>query len=113
MLLKDNQGTHLIQKIINKFEDDKVTYVFNLILNNFDAITNASGGVCVLKELMKKFKEKNKNEEVRILLAAILQKLDFIIQNPFGNYVIQYAIEVNLNFLSVFQYDLYLKMCVG
>lgn len=48
----------------------------------------------MLKELMKRFKEKMKNEEVRILLAAILKNLDFIIQNPFGNYVVQYAIEV-------------------
>lgn len=64
-------------------------------MKNFQIIANNSGGVCVIKEIMKRFQENKKfGNEINLFISCVNKNLDFIIQNPFGNYVIQNMIEV-------------------
>jgi len=57
---------------------------------NFVEIVNHTSGVCIAKAAMSKFKDDI--NKVKNFSALISQHFDNIVQNPFGNYAVQFAI---------------------
>lgn len=82
----------MIKKIISRFSEEKLTFVFESLLEHFLPIVNHQYGLCVLKDLMTKFKANH--EKSGMILRKIMAHLDEIIQDPYGNYAIQHAIDV-------------------
>eukprot|EP00825_Cyclidium_porcatum_P036285 TRINITY_DN3820_c0_g1_i7.p1 TRINITY_DN3820_c0_g1~~TRINITY_DN3820_c0_g1_i7.p1 ORF type:complete len:670 (+),score=108.03 TRINITY_DN3820_c0_g1_i7:120-2129(+) len=73
-LTLDNQGTHLIKKIITRFSDENVTFIFNSLLPNFIDIVNHQAGLCVLKDIMTRFK--NDQTKKMQIISLIDQNID-------------------------------------
>ncbi|CAD8126428.1 unnamed protein product [Paramecium sonneborni] len=91
-LTLDNQGTHLIKKIITRFSEDRLHHIFHKLMDRFILIVNHQFGLCVLKDLITKFK--NNPDKSNIIINKIKEHLEEIVQDPFGNYGVQHAIDI-------------------
>jgi glutaredoxin len=88
------QGTHVIEKMLNLFEEWRLQHVYEAIIRNFLFLTNNSNGLCVIKKIIAKAQ----NLETQMILRKILADNALtLVQNPYGNYAIQAALEV-INF---------------
>ncbi|CAD8182548.1 unnamed protein product [Paramecium octaurelia] len=91
-LTLDSQGTHLIKKIIARFSEDRLNLIFSKLMEKFIQVVNHQFGLCVLKDLITKFK--NNQEKCNFILIKMRDQLDDIVQDPFGNYGVQHVIDV-------------------
>jgi len=87
----DEYATYVLQKIISIIPDNKRIRLNNIIIENAKELSLNANSVFVLK----KFIMTTTIEENKIRLMNAIKKYFLIIsQNPFGNYVIQYLLEV-------------------
>lgn len=91
VLTLDSQGTHLIKKIITRFSVEYVMIIFDSLLPNFLDIVNHQSGLCVLKDIITRFK--GDQAKKKVILSLLDSKIDLIVQNPYGNYAIQHVID--------------------
>jgi len=61
-------------------------------MDYFIQVVNHQYGLCVLKDIMTKYK--GNSDKTAMILRKMLQHLDEIIQDPYGNYAIQHAMDV-------------------
>jgi hypothetical protein len=89
----DVYGTHVLEKILSSFNYDKyLIHISNFILENFVFLVNNSNGLCIVKkEILLEYK--NKNDNFKELKQLIIENSLILIQNPFGNYALQMAID--------------------
>ena len=90
MLAIDQQGTHIIQKIITSFTEINRQYVFNEIQDAFLYVSKNSHGLCVIKKLVANTSNTNNRES---LVEFISQNAIELIQDPYGNYAVQEVME--------------------
>jgi F0F1-type ATP synthase delta subunit len=83
-------GTHVMQKIVSCLNENERQHINGLILTNFHRLVFDSNGICVLK----KFINGNESPEIRRTVVEKLQQNALeIIQNPFGNYIVQHVFD--------------------
>jgi hypothetical protein len=86
----DVNGTHVIQKVISCIPEKDREFINKTVLENISKLIFDSNGICVLK----KFINANQDPEKRKFLLDIITKNALeIVQNPFGNYLIQHIFE--------------------
>ncbi len=90
----DIYGTHVIEKILSIFNYEKhIIHISNFILDNFISLVNNSNGLCIVKkEIIIEYKRKN-GENFKKLKQLLIDNSLLLIQNPFGNYALQLAID--------------------
>jgi hypothetical protein len=87
------QGTHVIEKMLNLFEEWRLPHVYETIIKNFLFLTNNSNGLCVIKKIIARAQ----TSESQIMIRNILSDNALVlVQNPYGNYAIQSALEVKI-----------------
>ena len=89
-LCLDIYGTHVLEKILNCFEYEFVKPIMKFILDNFLFLANNANGLCVIK---KEIVCENKKENFEQLKKEIVTHALVLIQNPYGNYALQTAID--------------------
>ena len=89
-LCLDVYGTHVLEKILNCFEYEFVRPLMSFILDNFLFLANNANGLCVVK---KEIICENKKENFEQLKKEIITHALVLIQNPYGNYALQTAID--------------------
>ena len=82
----DQQGTHIIQKIISCLSEDYRQFVFDEVVDGFKTVSKTSHGLCVIKRLIA---NTQKLENRQKLIDYISEKAIELAQDPYGNYVIQ------------------------
>jgi len=86
----NSNGTHIIQKIISCFEEEKREFLNDFIIENLSKMCNNANGISVIQ----KFINQNRNEDVKSRIIKQFQKECLeIVQDPYGNYAIQYAFD--------------------
>ena len=90
----DVYGTHVLEKIISTFNYDKhLIHISKFIIDNFISLVNNSNGLCIVKkEIILEYQRKN-GEIFPKLKKLLLDNSLTLIQNPFGNYALQMAID--------------------
>ena len=90
----DVYGTNVLEKIISTFNYEKhLIYISKFIIDNFIALVNNSNGLCIVKkEILLEYQRKN-GELFRKLKQHLIDNAIILIQNPFGNYALQMAID--------------------
>ena len=84
-LINDLNGIHIIEKLI-LIKSKCIQLIFNTISNNIEQIAiTREGSIFIIKKLFDLLDENN----LIFLLNSINQKLDKIITNQYGNYLIQ------------------------
>ena len=90
-LALDIQGNHVIQKLINAVNYKNIDFIYQPLVENFLHVATHSSGSLVFKQLIIKV-EKNINMKTTII-HLVCQEMENLVQDPYGNYVIQYALE--------------------
>ena len=89
----DVYGAHVIEKIIINFDYEKhLDYILNFISDNFLFLSNNSNGLCIVKKTIT-LEYKYKGERFNKMKNNLKQKALELIQNPYGNYALQTAID--------------------
>lgn len=92
-LATDIYGTHVLEKAMICFEYLIIKDISSYILDNFIYFANNPNGLCVAKKLIfLEYKNMNFPKLKKIMLENSIQ----LIQNPYGNYAIQIAIDVRI-----------------
>jgi hypothetical protein len=92
-LTLDPYGTHVIEKVVSCFKEDYIDFIYNFVINNFMKLANHSNGLCVVKKIII---HALKGETFEKLKDLLISNAMILIQNPYGNYAIQVAFDVNL-----------------
>jgi len=86
----DGYSTHAVQKILTLVKEESREAINKIILQNFIELVLDQNGICVAKKFVSGNSEQNIRK--KILECVSLNGID-IIQNPFGNYIIQYMLD--------------------
>lgn len=91
-LINDLNGNHVIQKCIFKFPSTKFGFIINAIIENDNIITISTHkhGCCVLQKLLNVCTL----EQICTISWKIIQYLSGLINDQFGNYIIQFLLDI-------------------
>lgn len=91
----DTYGCHVVEKIVQCFNEDLISFIYRLSMENFMLMSNNANGLCVIKKVLI---HTSKNETIEIFKRLIIENCIYLIQNPYGNYTIQIVLDVNFFF---------------
>lgn len=89
-LIQDLNGNHVIQKCLNRLSAEDAEFIFLAVGNNCVAVGTHRHGCCVLQRCIDHasgFQKAN-------LIRKITDHAFHLVQDPFGNYVLQYIVDL-------------------
>ncbi|KAL7799708.1 putative RNA-binding protein [Trichoderma ceciliae] len=90
-LIQDLNGNHVIQKCLNKLTASDAQFIFDAVGNNCVEVGTHRHGCCVLQRCI----DHATGEQKLWLIQRITEHARILVQDPFGNYVVQYIIDLN------------------
>ncbi|KAH7321046.1 putative RNA-binding protein [Stachybotrys elegans] len=90
-LIKDLNGNHVIQKCLNKLTAIDAQFIFDAVGTNCIEVGTHRHGCCVLQRCI----DHASGEQKLWLIQRITEHARILVQDPFGNYVVQYIIDLN------------------
>lgn len=92
-LIKDLNGNHVIQKILNKYPPEDCQFIYDSIIDNLLVVATHKHGCCVLQKCLNHVN----SSQLSAFADAILDYNTFVrlVNDQFGNYVLQYLISIN------------------
>ncbi|WQF81591.1 Putative armadillo-like helical, pumilio domain-containing protein [Colletotrichum destructivum] len=90
-LIQDLNGNHVIQKCLNKLSALDAQFIFDAVGTNCVDVGTHRHGCCVLQRCI----DHASGEQKVWLIAKITEHAPILVQDPFGNYVVQYIIDLN------------------
>lgn len=92
-LIKDLNGNHVIQKILNKYPPEKCQFIYDSIIGNLLVVATHKHGCCVLQKCLNHVNA----SQLTAFADSILHYDTFsrLVNDQFGNYVLQYLISIN------------------
>lgn len=101
----DSKGTHVVQKAIAKFSEDKLDFIYQETFESFAELVTNNHGLCMAKKLLAMTeKEENKRKFMNLISEKALE----IMQNQYGNYAIT---EILSNWSEKNCEDIYEAVC--
>ncbi|OLN92189.1 Pumilio domain-containing protein C6G9.14, partial [Colletotrichum chlorophyti] len=90
-LIQDLNGNHVIQKCLNKLSAQDAQFIFDAVGTNCVDVGTHRHGCCVLQRCI----DHASGEQKVWLISKITDHAPILVQDPFGNYVVQYIIDLN------------------
>ena len=90
-LIQDLNGNHVIQKCLNKLTSADAQFIFDAVGNNCIEVGTHRHGCCVLQRCI----DHASGEQKPWLVQRITEHATILVRDPFGNYVVQYIIDLN------------------
>ncbi|KAF2471287.1 ARM repeat-containing protein [Lindgomyces ingoldianus] len=90
-LIQDLNGNHVIQKCLNHLKAEDAQFIFDAVGQNCIRVGTHRHGCCVLQRCIDHASGFQKVQLVR----QITQNSFHLVQDPFGNYVVQYILDLN------------------
>ncbi|KAG6026556.1 hypothetical protein E4U40_001989 [Claviceps sp. LM458 group G5] len=90
-LIQDLNGNHVIQKCLNKLTSLDAQFIFDAVGNHCIEVGTHRHGCCVLQRCI----DHASGDQKPWLISRITQHARILVQDPFGNYVVQYIIDLN------------------
>ena len=90
-LIQDLNGNHVIQKCLNRLSAEDAQFIFDAVGANCVVVGTHRHGCCVLQRCIDHASGTQKST----LIAQITQNAFALVQDPFGNYVLQYIVDLN------------------
>lgn len=90
-LIQDLNGNHVIQKCLNKLVSADSQFIFDAVGNNCIEVGTHRHGCCVLQRCI----DHASGDQKLWLIQRITENARILVQDPFGNYVVQYIIDLN------------------
>ncbi|ODV68986.1 ARM repeat-containing protein, partial [Hyphopichia burtonii NRRL Y-1933] len=92
-LIKDLNGNHVIQKILNKYNPENCQFIYDSIINDLYIVATHKHGCCVLQKCLNHVNNYQLNDFANKILSFDI--FINLINDQFGNYVLQYLISIN------------------
>jgi len=87
----DINSTHVMQKIVLIIAEENREYITHMCLKFLPKMVLDPNGICVIKKIING----NKNLDIRNKIIELIKLNGLeIIQNPYGNYIIQHVLDV-------------------
>lgn len=90
-LIQDLNGNHVIQKCLNKLGSADSEFIFSAVGTNCIEVGTHRHGCCVLQRCI----DHASGPQKAWLISKITEHALRLVQDPFGNYVVQYIIDLN------------------
>lgn len=90
-LVQDLNGNHVIQKCLNKLGPENSQFIFDAVGRHCVIVGTHRHGCCVLQRCI----DHAKGAQRAHLIAAITSNAFSLVQDPFGNYVVQYILDLD------------------
>ncbi|KAF2118933.1 hypothetical protein BDV96DRAFT_596738 [Lophiotrema nucula] len=90
-LIQDLNGNHVIQKCLNHLSAENAQFIFDAVGQHCIAVGTHRHGCCVLQRCIDHASGFQKIQLVRQITANAFH----LVQDPFGNYVVQYVLDLN------------------
>ncbi|KAF1944856.1 ARM repeat-containing protein [Clathrospora elynae] len=90
-LIQDLNGNHVIQKCLNHLKASEAQFIFDAVGEHCVVVGTHRHGCCVLQRCIDHASGFQKVDLVRKITAHSFH----LVQDPFGNYVIQYILDLN------------------
>ena len=90
-LIQDLNGNHVIQKCLNKLSPIDAQFIFDAVGTNCIDVGTHRHGCCVLQRCI----DHASGEQKAWLIRQISDNAYVLVQDPFGNYVVQYILDLN------------------
>ncbi|KAM0209631.1 hypothetical protein ACHAQI_006372 [Fusarium lateritium] len=90
-LIQDLNGNHVIQKCLNKLTPPEAQFIFDAVGENCIEVGTHRHGCCVLQRCI----DHASGDQKIWLIRQITKHARILVQDPFGNYVVQYIIDLN------------------
>jgi hypothetical protein len=85
----DTNGNHVVQRFLRHMPGERSQFVHDTVLEDILIITRHRHGCCVFQRCI----DAATTEQRIPLVEVIVQNAEKFIQDPFGNYVVQYVLE--------------------
>ncbi|PNS14495.1 Pumilio domain-containing protein isoform B [Sphaceloma murrayae] len=89
-LIQDLNGNHVIQKCLNHLKQQDVQFIVNAVCHHVVIVGTHRHGCCVLQRCVDHASGIQKGQ----LVGSITQQMFSLVQDPFGNYVVQYILDL-------------------
>lgn len=90
-LIQDLNGNHVIQKCLNKLTPGDAQFIFDAVGTNCVDVGTHRHGCCVLQRCI----DHASGDQKAWLIRQISNNAYVLVQDPFGNYVVQYILDLN------------------
>lgn len=90
-LIQDLNGNHVIQKCLNKLSAADAQFIFDAVGIHCIEVGTHRHGCCVLQRCI----DHANTDQKAWLIGRITEHAHILVQDPYGNYVIQYIIDLN------------------
>ncbi|SPO05724.1 related to Drosophila pumilio protein and Mpt5p protein [Cephalotrichum gorgonifer] len=90
-LIQDLNGNHVIQKCLNKLSAADAQFIFDAVGLHCIEVGTHRHGCCVLQRCI----DHANADQKAWLIGRITEHAHILVQDPYGNYVIQYIIDLN------------------
>ncbi|GAA98967.1 uncharacterized protein L969DRAFT_546634 [Mixia osmundae IAM 14324] len=92
-LIKDLNSNHVIQKCLNHLPPEDNQFIYNAVATNCIEVATHRHGCCVLQRCIDHASESQRIQ----LVTEITYNSLILVGDPFGNYVVQYVLDLNDN----------------
>jgi hypothetical protein len=90
-LIQDLNGNHVIQKCLNKLSPTDAQFIFDAVGTHCVDVGTHRHGCCVLQRCI----DHASGDQKAWLIRQISNNAIQLVQDPFGNYVVQYILDLN------------------
>lgn len=92
-LIKDLNGNHVIQKILNKYSPENCQFIYDSIISDLLVVATHKHGCCVLQKCLNHVNA----SQLTAFSNEILTYDNFtrLVNDQFGNYVLQYLVSID------------------
>lgn len=88
-LVKDVHGNHVVQKVLQRFDHPDKQFIYDAMCSDCASIATNKQGCCVLQRCLEFASAQQRLQLVGTIVSCALQ----LVQDPYGNYVLQYVLE--------------------
>ncbi|KAJ2783158.1 hypothetical protein GGI15_002674 [Coemansia interrupta] len=92
MLIRDLNGNHVIQKCLSQLTSDNNQFIYDSVAASCSDVATHRQGCCVFQRCIDFSTDKQKLQLVNVVIEEALS----LVQDPFGNYVVQYVLELGI-----------------
>ncbi|QRV76152.1 Pumilio-family RNA binding repeat [Ceratobasidium sp. AG-Ba] len=104
-LIKDLNGNHVVQKCLNRLIPEDNQFIYNAVAAHCVEVATHRHGCCVLQRCIDHASD---SQRIQLVTEITFNALT-LVQDPYGNYVVQYILDLNDNRFS----DAVIRQFVG
>ncbi|KAJ1645652.1 hypothetical protein LPJ64_002769 [Coemansia asiatica] len=96
MLIRDLNGNHVIQKCLSQLSSKNNQFIYDSVAQSCSEVATHRQGCCVFQRCI----DYSTGEQKRQLVDVVIDEALALVQDPFGNYVVQYVLELGVSEFS-------------